>query len=92
MAALSQTECAAEQELRPYALLKVRWLAPEYRELAERFRRTAQTFHGAVGSKRFAALVTAYHDLHDISHQLEQMNLGLMHAIQSADQTTEVKR
>jgi hypothetical protein len=66
-----------------FALSKTQWSAPEYRALADRLLDASQNFQAAITTQRFPAVVSAYHDLHEISFQLDFMNAGLMRAIEA---------
>jgi hypothetical protein len=67
-----------------YAVRKTEWSAPEYRALSDRLIDASTKFQIAISNERFAEIVSAYHDFHEITHQLGEMNVGLMRAIERA--------
>jgi hypothetical protein len=64
-----------------WTIRKTSWSAEEYLALVDRYADAVLAFKIAIENKDFAGLQSAYHSLHEITRQTEELNKGVMHAL-----------
>jgi len=69
-----------------FAVRNLRPTCDEIKALADRFEDAAQALLIAINNESFAGVRSAHLSLSEIIHQAEQMNIGVMHALEKTSQ------